>query len=82
MRTTTKYDNPFTELEVEVLFSKGEKKWDELAVKNIEPASWSAFYFDPVSGRRYDLGTHTLSGDWTSPNVPSPQDRVLVMEKQ
>jgi cephalosporin-C deacetylase-like acetyl esterase len=41
----------------------------------------STLYFDPVSGRRHDLGVHKLSGDWKSPNVPSPQDWVLVMEK-
>jgi len=35
-----------------------------------------------VSGRRYDLGVHTLSGTWKSPNVPSPQDWVLVMQAQ
>ena len=60
---------------------RGVYKWDGITVQNIEPGSWSAFYFDPVSGRRYDLGVHTLSGTWTSPNVPSPQDWVLVMEK-
>ena len=58
---------------------RGVYKWDGITVKGIAPGSWSAFYFDPVSGRRYDLGTHTLSGTWKSPNVPSPQDWVLVM---
>ena len=61
---------------------RGVYKWDGITVNNIEPGSWSAFYFDPVSGRRYDLGVHTLSGSWKSPNVPSPQDWVLVMQAQ
>ena len=61
---------------------RGVYKWNGIEVKNIEPGSWSAFYFDPVSGRRYDLGVHTLSGTWKSPNVPSPQDWVLVMERK
>jgi hypothetical protein len=62
--------------------NRGVYKWDGIAVNNIEPGTYSAFYFDPVSGRRYDLGVHTLSGIWQSPNVPSPQDWVLVMQAQ
>ena len=61
---------------------RGVYKWDGIKVQGIEPGSWSAYYFDPVSGRRYDLGVHELAGDWKSPNVPSPQDWVLVMEAQ
>jgi len=60
---------------------RGIYKWDGITVKNIERGSWSVSYFDPVSGRRHDRGMHDLSGVWTSPNVPSPQDWVLVMEK-
>ena len=62
--------------------NRGVYKWNGIAVNNIEPGTYSAFYFDPVSGRRYDLGVHTLSGTWQSPNVPSPQDWVLVMQAQ
>ena len=47
----------------------------------VKEGNWSAYYFDPVSGRKYDLGKHSLNGKWTSPNVPSPQDWVLVMER-
>jgi hypothetical protein len=60
---------------------RGVYKWDGIEIKQIEPGNWSAFYFDPVSGRRHDLGVHRLSGTWQSPNVPSPQDWVLVMNK-
>jgi hypothetical protein len=62
--------------------NRGVYQWDGIAVNNIEPGTYSAFYFDPVSGRRYELGVHTLSGTWQSPNVPSPQDWVLVMQAQ
>ncbi len=61
---------------------RGVYNWDGITVNQIEPGTYSAFYFDPVSGRRYDLGLHTLSGTWKSPNVPSPQDWVLVMQAQ
>ncbi len=56
--------------------------WDGIQVKDIEAGDYSVFYFDPVSGRRFDHGVVTISGTWTSPNVPSPQDWVLVLEKQ
>lgn len=61
---------------------RGVYNWDGITVNQIEPGSWSAFYFDPVTGRRHDLGVHALSGTWKSPNVPSPQDWVLVMQAQ
>jgi hypothetical protein len=55
--------------------------WDGITVKDLQPGAWSVFYFDPVSGRRFDYGIVTVFGTWTSPNVPTPQDWVLVMEK-
>ena len=61
---------------------RGIYKWDGVAVQNLPPGSYSAFYFDPVTGRRFDLGVVTASGSWKSPNVPSPQDWVLVMQAQ
>lgn len=60
---------------------RGVYQWDGIEVKQIEQGKWSAFYFDPVTGRRHELGIHQLSGTWKSPNVPSPQDWVLVMQK-
>jgi hypothetical protein len=70
--------------EIRVIYqpNRGVYQWDGIAVNHIEPGTYSAFYFDPVSGRRYDIGVHTLSGTWQSPNVPSPQDWVLVMQVQ
>lgn len=55
--------------------------WDGIKVKNIPPNAYSVFYFDPVSGRRFDHGVVNISGEWTSSNVPTPQDWVLVMAK-
>jgi len=51
-------------------------------VNNLLPGvPYSAFFFDPVSGTRFDQGTVTPSGaSWNTPNVPSPQDWVLVMQ--
>ena len=43
------------------------------------PGPWSAFFFDPVSGRKFDLGTVQVTDSWKSPNVPSPRDWVLVL---
>ena len=51
-------------------------------MKDLLPGARSVFYFDPVSGRRFDHGIMTLSGTWTSPNVPTPQVWVLVMQAQ
>jgi len=55
--------------------------WDGITVQNIEPGAYSVSLFDPVSGRRFDHGVVNISGTWTSPNVPSPQDWVMVLER-
>ena len=49
-------------------------------MNKLRPGSYSAFFFDPVSGRRFDNGMVTTTGSWHSPPVPSPQDWVLVMQ--
>jgi len=61
---------------------RGTYKWGGIAVKGLSAGDWSGYYFDPVSGRKYDIGVHLINGKWTSPNVPSPQDWVLVLEAQ
>ena len=61
---------------------RGAYKWDGIAVNGLSAGDWSGYYFDPVSGRTYDIGVHAIKGKWTSPNVPSPQDWVLVLEAQ
>ena len=69
----------------EVLFIYQPKRanyvWDGITVKDLQPGAYSVFYFNPVSGRHFDHGIVTVSGTWTSPNVPTPQDWVLVLEK-
>ena len=58
--------------------------WSGPTVKNLEPnVDWHAYYFDPVSGCKFDEGVVKASAtpvDYKHP-VPSPQDWVLVLEK-
>ncbi|MEI7899636.1 MAG: DUF4038 domain-containing protein [bacterium] len=58
--------------------------WGGFIVNNLDPGlPYTAFYFDPATGRRFDQGIVTTpSGSWNTPNVPSPQDWVLVMQAQ
>ena len=42
---------------------------------------YSAFYFDPATGRRFDQGIiNAPSGEFQSKGLPSPQEWVLVLE--
>jgi hypothetical protein len=70
--------------------SRGIYNWNATVVKNLEPdTAYSAFYFDPATGRRFDQGavindeTSSLisSGEYKAPPLPSPQDWVLVLER-
>ena len=56
--------------------------WSGITVNHLVPGlPYAAFYFDPATGRRFDQGiVTTASGSWNTPNVPSPQDWVLVMQ--
>lgn len=66
--------------------------WDGVEVKNLEPdVDWHAYYFDPATGRKFDQGTikaTAQAGDKAAKpgsfkkNVPSPQDWVLVLERE
>lgn len=69
--------------EVRVIYipKRGIYNWNGTTVRDLPRGRWSAFYFDPVTGRRFDLGTVDPAGSWKSPNVPTPQDWVLVMRK-
>ncbi len=65
--------------------------WTGPAVQNLEPdVDWHAYYFDPVTGPRFDQGV--VKAQWKpggknaqpvefKHNVPSPQDWVLVIER-
>ncbi len=66
--------------------------WSGPTVKDLEPdVDWYVYYFDPATGRKFDQGTIKASakaGDKTAKpvdfkkNVPSPQDWVLVLERE
>jgi hypothetical protein len=64
---------------------RGIYNWKGTVVKGLEPdKTYSAFYFDPVTGRRFAQGTVTggsASGEYRAPGLPSPQDWVLVLER-
>ena len=57
--------------------------WSGFTVKGLTAgASYTAFFFDPATGRRFDQGKFTTAdGAWRPEHVPSPQDWVLVVEK-
>ena len=61
---------------------KGIYDWSGFTVNNLVPGvPYATFFFDPATGRRFDKGIVTpTSTSWNTPNVPSPQDWVLVME--
>ena len=55
-------------------------------MKNLEPGvDYWAFLFDPTWGTRIDLGAVTKAppspGEYRPPQLPSPQDWVLVLER-
>lgn len=61
---------------------RGIYDWSGFTVNNLVPGvPYATFFFDPATGRRFDNGIVTpTSMSWNTPNVPSPQDWVLVME--
>ncbi len=59
---------------------RGIYDWSGFRVLSLDPkARYAAFWFDPATGRRFDLGEVTGEASWSTPAVPSPQDWVLVM---
>ena len=68
--------------------------WEGTVVKQLEPGvTYHVFYFDPATGRRFDQGTVMYAGstpppfegqstdEYHAPDLPSPQDWVLVLER-
>jgi hypothetical protein len=58
--------------------------WDGPEVRGIEPsAMYWAMYFDPITGRRIELGAVTpeANGTWKAPTLPVLQDWVLVLRR-
>lgn len=69
--------------QVRLIFIPAETSWaawsGNLKIKGLEKA-YTAFYFDPKTGREYPLGQ--AEGDWPAPKPPVFQDWVLVLEAQ
>lgn len=61
---------------------RGIYDWKGITVKDLLPGkAYTAFFFDPASGRCFDQGVvNATSGSWNTPNLPSPQDWILVMQ--
>jgi len=61
--------------------NRGIYNWSGITVNNLLPGvPYTVFFFDPASGTRFDQGIVTPStSSWNTPNLPSPQDWVLVM---
>jgi hypothetical protein len=60
-------------------------QWSGPLLKDLEEdVRYRAFYFDPIKGAEYDLGTVAAGPDrtWQAPNVPLAQDWVLVLARQ
>ena len=73
---------------------RGIYNWDGTVVKRLEQGvTYHVFYFDPATGRRFDQGTVRYAGptpppleghttdEYHAPDLPSPQDWVLVLER-
>jgi len=57
--------------------------WNQPSIRQLEQDTrWIAWYFDPCSGDRIDLGNLTPSaeGEWTAPYPPEIRDWLLVLE--
>jgi len=58
--------------------------WSGPCLREMERGvTYRAYYFDPITGQEYDLGTATadVQNRWQAPNVPLAQDWVLVLER-
>ncbi len=74
--------------QVRMIFFPAETSWlawsGRLAAKGLEPGlTYRGFYFDPKTGREYDLGAVCASteGDYVLPKPPIFQDWVVVLER-
>ncbi|MFD0713569.1 DUF4038 domain-containing protein [Paenibacillus sp. GCM10027626] len=58
--------------------------WGGVIIHHMEPdITYTAYYYDPITGRRYDLGQAAANeeGKWRSGSTPAFQDWVLVLER-
>jgi len=59
--------------------------WTGPLLKKLEPdVQYHVFYFNPINGDEYDLGSVSgnSKGQWQAPEVPLCQDWVLILEKK
>jgi hypothetical protein len=58
--------------------------WKGPLVKRLEPdVPYRASYVDPVRGTRFQLGSvASAEGEYAAPRLPSPQDWVLILERE
>lgn len=70
------------ELVVVYLPKRGLYDWSGFRLHQLDPkVLYTACWFDPASGRRFELGPVTGASEWSTPSVPSPQDWVLLLRK-
>ena len=78
--------------EVRFIYIPGNHDYQMTApiVRNLEPdVDYRAFLFDPIWGKRFDLGkvgkskpqNGRATNEYQPPQLPSPQDWILVLEK-
>ena len=78
--------------EVRFIYIPGNNDYQMTApvVRNLEPdVDYRAFLFDPIWGKRFDLGkvgkskpqNGRATNEYQPPQLPSPQDWILVLEK-
>jgi hypothetical protein len=71
------------ELVVAYLSKRGIYDWSGFRVRELDPrVRYRAFWYDPASGRRFEIGSVSGESNWSTPSVPSPQDWVLVMRAE
>jgi hypothetical protein len=71
------------ELVVAYLPKRGIYDWSGFRVRELDArVRYRAFWFDPASGRRFEIGSVSGESSWSTPSVPSPQDWVLVMRAE
>ncbi|MGQ9597411.1 MAG: putative collagen-binding domain-containing protein [Thermoproteota archaeon] len=61
----------------------GKALWNWIKIKGIEQVDYRAFYFDPKTGKRYNIGKviPDENGEWKPPLPVTLQDWVLVLER-
>lgn len=71
------------ELAVVYCPKRGIYDWSGFELRGLAPPTrYTAFWFDPAAGRRFAIGAVTGVETFATPPVPSPQDWVLVLQRE